>query len=99
MRKIFLIFLIFQFLSFLTVKKVNALTCPPDLKYCSENYTESCTTSDGRSGKKFCYKEGCNKDGGGGINCPWQGNSHCGPCVAEGTSPPAPTDIPDCGQS
>ena len=99
MKKIFLIFLIFQFLSFLTVKKVNALRCPPDLKYCSENYTESCTTSDGRIGKKFCYKEGCNNDGGGGINCPWQGNSHCGPCVSEGTSPPAPTDIPDCGQS
>jgi hypothetical protein len=64
MRKIFLIFLIFQFLSFLTVKKVNALTCPEGLKYCSENYTESCTTSDGRSGTQYCFKEGCIKMGG-----------------------------------
>jgi hypothetical protein len=98
MRKIFLIFLIFQFLSFLTVKKVNALTCSPPLKYCSENYTESCTTSDGRSGVKYCFKEGCNETGGGGPTCPWQGNSHCGPCVAQGTPPPAPTDIADCSQ-
>jgi len=98
MRKIFLIFLIFQFLSFLTVKKVNALKCSPPLKYCSENYTESCTTSDGRSGTKYCYKEGCNETGGGGPTCPWQGNSRCGPCVAQDTPPPAPTNIPDCGQ-
>ena len=98
MRKIFLIFLIFQFLSFLTVKKVNALKCSPPLKYCSENYTESCTTSDGRSGTKYCFKEGCNATGGGGPSCPWQGNSRCGPCVAQDTPPPAPTNIPDCGQ-
>jgi len=99
MKKLFLIFLIFQFFSFLTLKKeVNALECQPPKKYCSENYTESCTTDDGRAGVKYCFKEGCNDTGGGGPTCPWQGNSHCGPCVPQGTPPPAPTDISECSQ-
>jgi len=101
MRKYVFIFIILKFFSlFFILKRVDALlVCKSPLKYCSENYKERCTTRDGRSGTKQCFKEGCNETGGGGPSCPWQGSSRCGECVPDDNNPPPPPNVSLCNQT
>jgi len=65
-----------------TEKPAAAGICSSIGASCSETYSESCTTSDGKDGTKVCHKQGTCDCIGGGTCCTWGGGSYCESCVA-----------------
>src|SRR3989344_5505000 len=66
-------------------------------QYCSDDYTEDCTTEDSKPGKKQCHKEGRCNDIGDLTKCGWDDQrSSCGACIpneGENDPPPDPTGL------
>ena len=59
---------------------------PDPLKPCKDDYTVSCSTSDGQLGTKTCHKEGTSPCGVSGSQCSWDpAKSSCGECVKKDT--------------